>query len=229
MRWAIRPRLRARRASSSPAARSRSPRPVRRARRSRCSLGVPVLGICYGMQTMAAQLGGAVEAGRPREFGYAEVRAHGHTACSTASRTTSTPRARPARCVDEPRRPRHALPPGLQAHRATADVPIAAWPTRRALLRLQFHPEVTHTKQGSASAPLRARHLRLRRAVDPGNIIDDAIARVRSRWAATRCCSACPAASIPPWSRRCCTGPSATSSPACSSTTACCACTKATR
>src|SRR2546425_11916462 len=42
-------------------------------------LGVPVLGICYGMQTMAQQLGGRVEAGKVREFGYAEVRAHGHT------------------------------------------------------------------------------------------------------------------------------------------------------
>ena len=42
-------------------------------------LGLPVLGICYGMQTMAQQLGGKVEAGQTREFGYAEVRAHGHT------------------------------------------------------------------------------------------------------------------------------------------------------
>ena len=42
-------------------------------------LGVPVLGICYGMQTMAQQLGGRVEPGRVREFGYAEVRARGHT------------------------------------------------------------------------------------------------------------------------------------------------------
>ena len=42
-------------------------------------LGVPVLGICYGMQTMAQQLGGRVEAGKVREFGYAEVRARGHT------------------------------------------------------------------------------------------------------------------------------------------------------
>ena len=43
------------------------------------SLGVPVLGICYGMQTMAAQLGGKVESGTVREFGYAEVRARGHS------------------------------------------------------------------------------------------------------------------------------------------------------
>jgi GMP synthase (glutamine-hydrolysing) len=46
-------------------------------------LGVPVLGICYGMQTMATQLGGAVASaeslGKAREFGYSEVRAHGHT------------------------------------------------------------------------------------------------------------------------------------------------------
>jgi GMP synthase (glutamine-hydrolysing) len=42
-------------------------------------LGVPVLGICYGMQTMAAQLGGKVENGKVREFGYAEVRARNHT------------------------------------------------------------------------------------------------------------------------------------------------------
>ena len=42
-------------------------------------LGVPVLGICYGMFTMAVQLGGQVEASTQREFGYAEVRAHGHT------------------------------------------------------------------------------------------------------------------------------------------------------
>ena len=42
-------------------------------------LGVPALGICYGMQTMAEQLGGKVESGAQREFGYAEVREHGHT------------------------------------------------------------------------------------------------------------------------------------------------------
>ncbi len=50
-----------------------------RARRRCSSSGVPVLGICYGMQTMAAQLGGAVEPGKVREFGYAEVRARGHS------------------------------------------------------------------------------------------------------------------------------------------------------
>ena len=56
-------------------------------------LGVPVLGICYGMQTMAAQLGGRVENARVREFGYAEIRARGTPSCSKASRTASTARS----------------------------------------------------------------------------------------------------------------------------------------
>ena len=58
------------------------------------TLGVPVLGICYGMQTMAAQLGGAVEAGQVREFGYAEVRARGHSKLLRRHRgPRATPRA----------------------------------------------------------------------------------------------------------------------------------------
>ena len=56
------------------------------------TLGVPVLGICYGMQTMAMQLGGKVEAGSVREFGYAEMRARGHRCCSAASRTAALPK-----------------------------------------------------------------------------------------------------------------------------------------
>jgi GMP synthase (glutamine-hydrolysing) len=55
-------------------------------------LGVPVLGICYGMQTMAAQLGGKVENGKVREFGYAEVRA-ATPSCWTASTTSSPTKA----------------------------------------------------------------------------------------------------------------------------------------
>jgi GMP synthase (glutamine-hydrolysing) len=57
-------------------------------------LGVPVLGICYGMQTMAAQLGGEVASSAHREFGYAQVRVRAPPACWTTSRTTRTPRAR---------------------------------------------------------------------------------------------------------------------------------------
>jgi GMP synthase (glutamine-hydrolysing) len=56
-------------------------------------LGVPVLGICYGMQTMAAQLGGRVEASAHREFGYAQVRARGHTRLLTDIEDTRHPKA----------------------------------------------------------------------------------------------------------------------------------------
>ena len=88
-------------------------------------LGVPVLGICYGMQTMAQQLGGEVEAGKVREFGYAEVRARGHT--QAARRHRGLPhrrRPRHAQGVDEPRRQGRRAAAGLQAdglHRGLPD------------------------------------------------------------------------------------------------------------
>src|SRR5688500_18521153 len=61
-------------------------------------LGVPVLGICYGMQTMAQQLGGRVEAGKVREFGYAEVRARGHTRLLDGIEDFRTPEIGRASC-----------------------------------------------------------------------------------------------------------------------------------
>ncbi len=97
-------------------------------------LGVPVLGICYGMQTMAQQLGGRVEAGKVREFGYAEVRARGHTRLLDGIQDFADARGpRHAEGVDEPRRQGHRasarLPPhGL--HRSSVRSP--GWRTRRA-------------------------------------------------------------------------------------------------
>lgn len=68
-------------------------------------LGVPVLGICYGMQTMALQLGGEVQSGTQREFGYAEVRAHNHTELLQGNpRFHHSGRIRNAESMDEPRR-----------------------------------------------------------------------------------------------------------------------------
>ena len=64
-----------------------------RAPRAVYELGVPVLGICYGMFTMTVQLGGEVEASAKREFGYAEVRARGHTKPSTRWRISARPKA----------------------------------------------------------------------------------------------------------------------------------------
>ena len=83
------------RASSSRAATPARTKTHRlRAPQAVLELGVPVLGICYGMQTMATQLGGKVEWSDHREFGYAEVRARGHTAPAEGYRRTSArPRA----------------------------------------------------------------------------------------------------------------------------------------
>jgi GMP synthase (glutamine-hydrolysing) A subunit len=67
-------------------------------------LGVPVLGICYGMQTMAQQLGGKVEPGKVREFGFAEVRARGHTQLLDGIEDSARRRPRHAQGLDEPRR-----------------------------------------------------------------------------------------------------------------------------
>ena len=97
-------------------------------------LGVPVLGICYGMFTMAVQQGGEVEASTHREFGYAEVRARGHTRLLDGIEDFShRRRPRHAEGVDEPRRQGHRAAAGLQAdgvRRRAARSP--AWPTRRA-------------------------------------------------------------------------------------------------
>ncbi len=114
-------------------------------------LGVPVLGICYGMQTMAQQLGGRVESAAPREYGQARVRAHGHTKLLDG-------------IEDERNADGHGLldvwmshgdkvvemPPGFIRMGSTAACPIAAMADEsRRFYGVQFHPEVTHTKQGT--------------------------------------------------------------------------------
>jgi GMP synthase (glutamine-hydrolysing) len=115
-------------------------------------LGVPVLGICYGMQTMAAQLGGKVENGAVREFGYAEVRARGHTALLKDINDFVTPEGHGMlkvwmshgdKVID--------LPSGFKLMASTDSCPIAGMADEaRHLYAVQFHPEVTHTIQGAA-------------------------------------------------------------------------------
>jgi GMP synthase (glutamine-hydrolysing) len=114
-------------------------------------LGVPVLGICYGMQTMAQQLGGRVEPGRVREFGYAEVRARGHTRLLDAIQDFATPEGHGMLKVWMSHGDKVAqLPPGFRLMASTDACPIAgmADETRR-FYGVQFHPEVTHTRQGT--------------------------------------------------------------------------------
>jgi GMP synthase (glutamine-hydrolysing) len=115
-------------------------------------LGVPVLGICYGMQTMAAQLGGAVENGLVREFGYAEVRAQGHSALLRDIQDRVNEQGHGLLDVWMSHGDKvTTLPPGFKVIASNAATPIAAMAdeTRR-FYALQFHAEVTHTYQGKA-------------------------------------------------------------------------------
>ncbi len=146
--------------------------------------GVPVLGICYGMQTMAAQLGGRVEPGAVHEFGYAEIRARGHSALlrDIEDRVNDAGHglldvwmSHGDRVVE--------LPPGFKAIASTPDLPIGGMADEaRHFYALQFHPEVTHTTQG---ARIYQRFLKdicgCGGSWTADNIIDDAIARVRAQ------------------------------------------------
>ena len=115
-------------------------------------LGVPVLGICYGMQTMAAQLGGKVEMGLVREFGYAEVRARGHSALLRDLQDRVTLEGHGLLDVWMSHGDKvNAMPAGFKVIASNAATPIAGMADEtRKLYGVQFHPEVTHTLQGKA-------------------------------------------------------------------------------
>ena len=115
-------------------------------------LGVPVLGICYGMQTMAAQLGGKVESGLVREFGYAEVRARGHSKLFNGIEDRKNAELHGLFDVWMSHGDKvQAMPPGFKVIAETPSCPIAAMADEaRGFYAVQFHPEVTHTKQGKA-------------------------------------------------------------------------------
>jgi GMP synthase (glutamine-hydrolysing) len=115
-------------------------------------LGVPVLGICYGMQTMAQQLGGKVEAGSVREFGYAEVRARGHTKLLDGIEDVRSPEGHGLLKVWMSHGDKVVeMPPGFKLMASTAACPIAGMADEaRGFYGVQFHPEVTHTLQGKA-------------------------------------------------------------------------------
>ncbi|MES2040712.1 MAG: glutamine-hydrolyzing GMP synthase [Pseudomonadota bacterium] len=114
--------------------------------------GVPVLGICYGMQTMAEQLGGKVENGHVREFGYAEVRARGHTALFKEINDFVTSEGHGMLKVWMSHGDKvNEMPPGFKLMASTDNCPIAAMADEeRRFYAVQFHPEVTHTLQGEA-------------------------------------------------------------------------------
>ncbi len=115
-------------------------------------LGIPVLGICYGMQTMAAQLGGAVETSKVREFGYAEIRAQEHTALLEGIHDRADAQHHEFLDVWMSHGDKvTALPLGFRVMASNAATPIAAMADDvHKFYGVQFHPEVTHTLQGKA-------------------------------------------------------------------------------
>jgi len=146
-------------------------------------LGVPVLGICYGMQTMAAQLGGAVENGLVREFGYAQVRARGHSRLFDGIQDRTNGEGHGLLDVWMSHGDKvTALPPGFKMIASNETTPIAGMADEsRRFYAVQFHPEVTHTRQGKA---IYARFVRDICAAKPDwnmpDYIAEAIAKIRA-------------------------------------------------
>jgi GMP synthase (glutamine-hydrolysing) len=147
-------------------------------------LGLPVLGICYGMQTMAQQLGGKVEAGHTREFGYAEVRARGHTALLKDIADFTTPEGHGMLKVWMSHGDKVTeLPSGFKLMASTESCPIAGFADEtRHFYGVQFHPEVTHTLKGRAL--LNRFVLDICKASPDwvmGNYVEEAVARIRDQ------------------------------------------------
>jgi GMP synthase (glutamine-hydrolysing) len=143
--------------------------------------GVPVLGICYGMQTMAVQLGGTVAWSDHREFGYAEVRARGHTRLLADIQDFSTPEGHGMLKVWMSHGDKvTALPPGFKLMASTPSCPIAGMADEdRGYYALQFHPEVTHTVQGKALLTRFVRDIAgCRGDWVMGSYVDEAVARI---------------------------------------------------
>ncbi|MGI8896354.1 MAG: glutamine-hydrolyzing GMP synthase, partial [Casimicrobiaceae bacterium] len=116
------------------------------------TLAVPVLGICYGMQTMAAQLGGSVAGSPVREFGYAEVRARGRSALFRGLQDRANAEGHGLLDVWMSHGDKvTALPEGFKLIGSSDACAVAAMADEaRNFYGVQFHPEVTHTTQGSA-------------------------------------------------------------------------------
>ena len=146
--------------------------------------GVPVLGICYGMQTMAAQLGGRVELSSQREFGFAKVRARGHTKLFDGIEDERNPQGHGLLDVWMSHGDKvTSLPPGFKLMASTESCPIAGMADEdRGFYGVQFHPEVTHTKQGAA---ILGRFVTMlcgaRGDWTMPNYIDEAIAAIRAQ------------------------------------------------
>lgn len=147
-------------------------------------LNLPVLGICYGMQTMAQQLGGRVAGGAHREFGYAQVTSSAPCRLLDGLRDHTDDKGRALFDVWMSHGDRvEELPDGFVAVAYTNNVPLAAMADEsRQYYGVQFHPEVTHTLQGTNILERFVREIcGCEARWDAGNIIADSIARVREQ------------------------------------------------
>ena len=147
-------------------------------------LGVPVLGICYGMQTMAAQLGGKVEASDKHEYGYAQVRARGHSELLRNIEDHATEQGWGMLDVWMSHGDRVTeLPPEFHVICETDNAPLAGMADeKRHYYGIQFHPEVTHTRQGGRILQRFVHEICACEALwNPSNIIDDSIAQMRGQ------------------------------------------------
>jgi GMP synthase (glutamine-hydrolysing) len=161
------------------------------------TLGVPVLGICYGMQTMAEQLGGRVEGSDIREFGYAEVTVESDLAQATNNSADTRHDAFFGDLHDRRNDQGEslldvwmshgdkvvAIPDGFRITASTPSCPIAAMADEaRDFYGVQFHPEVTHSKQGGAMLQRFVHDICQTQALwTPENIAEDAIRRVKAQ------------------------------------------------
>jgi GMP synthase (glutamine-hydrolysing) len=146
--------------------------------------GVPVLGICYGMQTMAAQLGGQVESSTLREFGYAQVVPDGESRLLGGLADNRNGAGKPVLDVWMSHGDRvTVLPPGFVPIASSDNAPFAAMADEsRHFYAVQFHPEVTHTLQGGEILRRFVREIgacRGRWATQ--SIIEDSVERIRAR------------------------------------------------
>ncbi|MBE0511247.1 MAG: glutamine-hydrolyzing GMP synthase [Gammaproteobacteria bacterium] len=147
-------------------------------------LGVPVLGICYGMQTMAMQLGGKVESADHHEYGYAQVRARGHTALLRDIEDHVTEEGHGLLDVWMSHGDRVVeIPEGFKLMASTESAPIAGMADEeRRFYGLQFHPEVTHTVQGQRIIERFVHGICACEGLwTASNIIEDGIATVRQQ------------------------------------------------
>jgi GMP synthase (glutamine-hydrolysing) len=146
-------------------------------------LGIPVLGICYGLQTMTEQLGGRVESSDHREFGYAQIRARGHSKLLAGIEDHLSEEGYGLLDVWMSHGDRVvALPDGFVLIASSDGAPIAGIANEeKAFYGLQFHPEVTHTKQGGRILSRFVLDICDCEALwTASNIIDDGIQSVRT-------------------------------------------------